>query len=108
MANLDQIIGYLGNMESGANYTKLPDGTLIQWGERTGISISAGQTVTINCVFPVEFTSNPAVTISYIGHVPEIFNASTENLSTTKVEVRAKNNYTSALSFTVMWIAIGR
>lgn len=63
MANLDQIISYLGDKnfveESGNNYIKFTDGTLIQWGS---VTIPAN-TFTANWTHPVPFKDRTNISI---------------------------------------------
>ena len=90
----------------GNGYLKFPDGTMIQRGYASK-SVSANSTETISVSFAQPFTGNPVVVTSYVAHVPEIFNISTESQSTTGFDIRAKNNYSGALNAGVYWIAMG-
>lgn len=48
----------------GTNYCKLPDGTLIQWGN-SGATLDANGKATVHVVFPIEFyQTSPAVCVS--------------------------------------------
>lgn len=63
MANLDQIISYLGDKnfveESGNNYIKFTDGTLIQWGSLT----IPANSFTASWTHPVAFIDRTNISI---------------------------------------------
>lgn len=92
---------------SASGYQKNADGTLICWG-MVDITIGANSSTGATVTFPVAFTSNPTIALARVGHVPNVTSEAFESLSTTGVTLRASNTYSSSISTTLSWIAIGR
>ena len=95
---------------SGSDYCKMPDGTLIQWGR---VSVTTGSTKAdlgyngYSIVsFPIDFNSIPVVLCS-----PEenagYWNASATYISKTLFAAYIAGNQQNT-SKNVMWVAIGR
>ena len=95
---------------SGSNYCKMPDGTLIQWGSVSMACTTEGGplgyygTATVN--FPVAFKTASYVIIPTIQEVASYWNANGYVSSTTQGVVCIGGNNT--VSKNVRWFAMGR
>lgn len=49
---------------SGINYCKMPDGTLICWGNVTITNVAANSTGATTVTFPISFISTPKIVVS--------------------------------------------
>lgn len=98
--------------DSGSNYCKMPDGTLICWGLTDWKTTQANSTADISVTFPVEFISDPVI-IAGMGSdssAAEIGNISvaTYSRSSTGVTFRIFSKAGTTRSPRVFWLAIGR
>ena len=97
--------------QSGAGYTKLPDGTLIQWGTFTFTNeIAANDTGVEGVGFPVAFFSTAyAASVTVNGtSVPAQRTAGVGTKATTWMNINAQENYGAAWTPYVDWVAVGR
>ena len=97
---------------SGANYCKMPDGTLIQWGtEFYSGSIQPGGVAQATVTFPISFADVTEMTIfvSLLTSQPAFRTATPASRGRASVNINIQNNYTSAAEgATFLWFAIGR
>ena len=99
------------NNDSGNNYCKMPDGTLIQWGVKSySGTIAVNGTATDTVTFPVSFVNaGYSLVCNLMTSVPSQRTASLSTRSTTSATISLQNNYTSASDgATYSWIATGR
>lgn len=96
------------SFDAGSNYTKLPDGTLIQWG--TGDTpITNGQTITIEISYSFPFKSVPYLFPIALTSYPDAFSVSEKPGGTgSKGLIAAYCNRSGFSSIYYDWIAIGR
>lgn len=94
--------------ESGTNYVKLADGTLIQWGIGSK-SVSAQSQAEDAITFDSTYISAPKVIISVISSYPNMLSVGTLSASTRGFKAILANNY-QATSATInyTWVAFGR
>lgn len=93
---------------SGSGYCKMPDGTLICYGDEATGSISSNSIMDVPVTFPLEFLAVPVVTVSYVSHSPAVLSISYEARTKTGFTIRVGNSYSSPISTRVTWIAVGR
>ena len=99
------------NNDSGNNYCKMPDGTLIQWGVKSySGTIAAGGQATDTVTFPTSFVnSGYSLTCNMITSVPSQKTASLSTRSVSSATISLQNTFSSASEgATYSWIAIGR
>lgn len=99
------------NNDSGNNYCKMPDGTLIQWGTKSySGTIAAGGTATDTVTFPTSFAnSSYSLICNLLTSVPSQRTASLSTRSVSSATISLQNTYSSASDgATYSWIAIGR
>lgn len=103
--------GYSGGGESGSNYCKMADGTLICWGGgELDLSVSAGSTGYKSVEFAKSFydTSYTAVCNSLDTVMPARKAVGVGSKTKTGFTIRCDNQYTAAWDVYVQWMAIGR
>ncbi|MDO4974145.1 MAG: DUF859 family phage minor structural protein [Eubacteriales bacterium] len=97
--------------QSGTGYTKLPDGTLIQWGTLNwGHDVAANSTEVKGVGFPVAFVSTAyavSVTVNNTS-VPAKRVACVGTKATTWMNINTQENYGAAWTPYVDWVAVGR
>ena len=96
---------------SGANYCKMPDGTLIQWGTfSSALDIAANTTGEDTITFPTSFASFDFVPIfSVQSGAPAARQVGVKSRTSASVSVFIQNIFTGTWSHpTIYWIAIGR
>ena len=89
----------------------MPDGTLIQWGTVTFSNVAASTVENKTVTFPIPFVDGPVGVANPDGSVrPDLYPCScrTGASSLTSMKVYTRNGYTSAQTFDVSWLAIGR
>lgn len=112
-SNAADAITNLG-FDSGTGYCKMPDGTLICWGEENSGAIPANSYTSVVVTFPVSFISPPTVTCvtKYPATVAaRYFQSAIYSVTATYTELTAVNTYTSAVTagtHFINWMAIGR
>lgn len=92
---------------SGTNYCKMPDGTLIQWGT-SQIARNAGANY-VTATFPISFIDISTGFVNYTTGHPELWMASIPE--TTKTTIRCclyNGSSTISSSVDIWWFAIGR
>ena len=96
--------------QSASGYQKNADGTLIQWGVKSGISIPASSNVSATVTFEVQFNINASVSIVVVPETssPQSFRATVSNVRTDSFVIYAHSTYSASALLTVRWIAIGR
>ncbi len=100
--------------DSNTGYCKMPDGTLICWGEENSGAIPANGAITVYTTFPEEYIAIPVVTCvaRYASTVTaRYFQAAVHTIGTTGVQLTAVNTYSNAVTagtHFINWIAIGR
>ena len=96
----------------GAGYVKLPDGTMIQWGEIYSPSIAANSSGTATITFPVPFADATYVLMTQVvkTSIPALRSACIADTGKTvsSASINLQNNYGAASSLTVWWSAYGR
>lgn len=96
--------------DSGSNYCKMPDGTLIQQGTLT-VSANANAIGHGYVTYPMAFSNTPVFLCSVIGYIATAgtlryaFPLAIESSQTT---IRYVNNGSSQANADVVWLAIGR
>ena len=87
---------------NNASYTKLPNGTLMQWGRTPSVNANASATVT----FPTAFSANclPVVTTTTVG-IQTTGILTSCHAAATSTAVTVHNNYSAAA--VIEWIAMG-
>lgn len=99
---------------STSNYTKYPDGTLIQWGsEQVDLTVPANSTGTKAVGFPLSFVdTNYVIIVNAINtSIPSLRNCCIIGSSGKNVKwinIQYQNNYNADWAPAVSWIAIGR
>ena len=95
---------------SNGNYTKFSDGTLMQWGFKSGIMATASNTVSATINFPVAFTSASTASITAIPEttLAQHFRLSVSSIATSSFAIYVYSSYSTTASLTVRWTAIGR
>lgn len=94
--------------ESGTNYCKMADGTLMQYGHKSGIIVNSGATVSETISFPLEFS--PIVSVLTIPQtsLAQYFRTTVNAVSDSSFDVCVHSSYTSSANLTIRWFAIGR
>ena len=95
---------------SGTNYCKMADGTLIQWGYKSGILINSDAEVGQEINFPIPFNSSNNVLVCVTPQTALVknFQTTVTAIKNTSFEVYVYSSYSTAANLTVGWIAIGR
>ena len=92
---------------SGTNYCKMPDGTLIQWGVNQ-IARNAGVNY-VTATFPISFIDIPSGFVNYTTGHPEIWMSSISATTKTTIQCCLYNGgSTISSSYEIWWFAIGR
>lgn len=92
-------------------YCKMPDGTLICWGNGYLDSIPADSfTTEVSAIFPIHFITEPSVTATVLKwDDPRRFVVGIKSLSIYSVQIRVGNNNSSQITeVELLWQAIGR
>lgn len=94
--------------DSENNYCKMPDGTLIQWGN-TSLATAASSRESIALNFQLAFIDTPRVVASPSNSTrPDLYFANIRSIASDHFTLYVYNGYSSQISIPVDWIAIGR
>ena len=105
----DSTDAYANMVVKGTNgYCKMPDGTLICWGNRTSAEMTANVTLAEEFDFPYTFINAPSFTVSVVSSSPHARFVSIIDPTATKgkVELRSTADLTGGIKY--HWQAIGR
>lgn len=97
----------LGFVE-GNGYIKFPNGTLIQWGRTTSITVAGSSTANTAIAFSPAFYETPMVYACVLSSIPAQRSATASGASTTGCTVYFQNTTTSSVGMDAHWLAIGR
>ena len=97
---------------SGTGYCKMPDGTLIQWGNTT-VSATPNADTNVDVTFPVAFVDTSynlscEIVGYYRSYAGSYYDYWVINRTTTKGTLRICNSGTLTPSIPLSWLAIGR
>ena len=94
--------------DSGSNYCKMPDGTLMCWGSVSDTA-SANSMEEVEITFPVDFIQNPSLTaIIRAWTDPRLLSVLRKTSFRDSGILRVSNISSQAMDFSIEWIAIGR
>lgn len=118
-SEIDSAVDKINNFNSGSGYCKMPDGTLICWGEISISSVAISSTwgscyestnISVSKSFPVTFSTTPTL-MTRVNTTPVAFLEDAITVSTTGIGGQywlTRPTTASSVNGSISWLAVGK